>query len=86
MPYVSFIPAPCCLSQAAAADLVTPLQTWPVDRVAPFLSLSIARPPSPKVGPKLPQPQVDLIHIAPPIAILCCCVCCSKLERAALEV
>ena len=65
MPYVSFIPAPGCL--AAAAGLVTPLRTCPVDRVAPFLCLRHgqapdARPPS----PKLPQPRVDLVHVAPP--------------------
>ena len=89
MPYVSFISAPGCL--AAAAGLVTPLRTCPVDRVAaafaPFLCLRHrqapnARPPT----PKLPQSLVDLVHVAPPTAISGGRVCDSKLGRAALEV
>ena len=44
---------------------MTPLQTCPVDRGTPFLCLRHgqapnARPPT----PKLPQPRVDLVHVA----------------------
>ena len=85
MPYVSFISARRCL--AAEAGLVTPLRPSPVDRIAPFLGLGHgqtpqARPPA----PKLPQPWVDLIHVAPPTAISGGCVGGPVLERAALEV
>ena len=57
---VSFISASGCL--AAAAGLVTPLRTCPVDRVAPSLGLRHgqapnARPPAGKSGtlPKVPS-------------------------------
>ena len=85
--YISFISTPGCL--AGASGLVTPLQTCPVDRVMPSLSLRHwqapnVRPPS----PKLPQPLVDLQHIAPPPAIRVNggWVGCSKLEHTALQV
>ena len=85
MLYVSIISAPGCL--AVAADLVTPLRPCPDAHVAPFLGLRhgqapYARPPA----PKLPQPQIDLIHVAPPNALCCCCIYGSELECAALEV
>ena len=83
--YVSFISAPRRL--AAAAGLDTPRRPSPVDSIAPFLGLRHgqtpqARPPA----PKLPQPWVDLIHVAPPTAISGGCVGGPVLERAALEV
>ena len=34
------------------------------------LAVPYARPPA----PKLPQPLIDLIHVAPPMAFCCCCV------------
>ena len=63
MPYVSFISAPDCL--AAAAGLVTPLRTCPVDRVAPSLGLRYGQAPKARpLAPKLPQPPVDLVHFS----------------------
>ena len=73
MPYVSFISAPGCL--AAAAGLVTPLRACPVDRVAPYLGLRHGQAPNARPpAPKLPQPRVDLVHVAPPTAIRGGCV------------
>ena len=91
MPYVSFISAPgyrvsapgC---HAAVAGLATPLRTCPVDRVAPFLGLRPGQAPNARPpAPKLPQPRVDLVHVAPPTAIRGGCVGSSELERTALE-
>ena len=66
------------------------LAPCPDDSVAPFLGLRVrhgqapyARPPP---APKLPQPRVDLVHVAPPTAIRSGCICGSKLECATLEV
>ena len=85
MPYVSFISAPGCLT--AAASLVTPLRPCPDDHVATFLSLRHGQAPNARPpAPKLPQPWVDLVHVAPPTAIRGGSVCGSELERAALEV
>ena len=96
MAYVSFISAPGCL--AAEAGLVTPrpcpdesVTTTSRRGLSKFRGhglrhgqASNARPPA----PILPQPRVDLEHVAPPTAIRAgdCCVGCSELERAALEV
>ena len=73
MPYVSFISARRRL--ASAAGVVAPLRPCPDYRLAPFLGLGHgqtpqARPPA----PKLPQPWVDLVHVAPPAAISGGCV------------
>ena len=84
MPYVPFISAPGCL--AAAAGLVTPLRTCPVDRVAPLGLRLVQAPNARPPAPKLPQPRVELVHVAPPTAIRCGCVGGSELERAALQV
>ena len=86
MPYVSFISAPGCL--AAAAGLVTPLRTCPVDpgRVAPSLFSDADRPPMRGLTRPSCQPRIDFVHIAPPTAIRGGCVGSSELERAALEV
>ena len=66
---------------------MTPLRPSPDNRLAPVLCLRHrqnpqARPPA----PKLPQPWVDLIHVAPPTAIYSDCVSDSELKRAGLEV
>ena len=85
MPYVPFISAPGCL--AAGAGLVTQLRPCHDDHVAPFRSLRHGQAPNARPpAPKLPQPRVGLIHVAPPTAIRGCCICNSELERAALEV
>ena len=85
VPYVSFISAPRCF--AAAVGLLTPLRPSPDNRLAPVLCLRHrqnpqARPPA----PKLPQPWVDLIHVAPPTAIYSNCVSDSQLKRAGPKV
>jgi len=66
---------------------LTPLRPSPDDRLAPLLSLRHrqtpqARPPA----PKLPQPWVDLVDVAPPTAIHSGCICDPVLKRAGLEV
>ena len=83
--YVSFISAPRCF--AAAAGLLTPLRPSPDDRLVPLLSLrhrqtTQARPPA----PKLLQPWVDLVDVAPPTAIHSGSICDPVLKRAGLEV
>ena len=56
--------APGCL--AAAAGLVTPLRTCPVDRVAQSIGLRHGRAPNARPpAPNLPLPRVDLAHVAP---------------------
>jgi hypothetical protein len=85
VPYVSFISAPCCL--AAAAGLVAPLRPCTDDLVTPFLGFRHGKNPQTRPSAsKLLQPRVNLIHVAPPTAISCCCIGGSELERAALEV
>jgi len=66
---------------------LTPLRPSPDDRLAPLLSLRHrqtpqARPPA----PKLPQPWVDLVDVAPPTAIHSGSICDPVLKRAGLEV
>ena len=66
---------------------MTPLRPSPDDRLAPLLSLRHrqtpqARPPA----PKLPQPWVDLVDVAPPTAIHSGRICDPVLKRAGLEV
>ena len=66
---------------------MSPLRPSHDNRLAPVLCLRHrqnpqARPPA----PKLPQPWVDLIHVAPPTAIYSDCVSDSELKRAGLEV
>ncbi len=55
------------------------------DRILPILSLldcqaAKARLATSKVDSKLPQPRVDYIDVAATPAILCCCVCTTRLE------
>ena len=66
---------------------MTPLCTIPNNGLAPVLGLRHrqnpqARPPA----PKLPQPWVDLVHVAPPTSVHSGCVGYPVLKRAGLEV
>ena len=79
------------LAASRRPGLMTPLRPCPDDHVAPFLGLRQARtgPRAPNArppAPKLPQPRVELVHVAPPTAIRGGCIGCSELEHAALEV
>ena len=66
---------------------MTPLRTCPVDRATPSLGLRHGQAPNARPpAQKLLQPLVDLVNVAAPTAIRCCCVGVSQLERAALEV
>ena len=69
MPYVSCISASGCI--AAAAGLVTPLRPCPDDHVTPLIGLRHGQAPNARPSaPKLQQPQVELVNIAPPTTLL----------------